>query len=52
MTPLQTQQSLDINFDDYGAFDLNSEVLAFTNLDESIVIDPSYAYSMNYHVQQ
>jgi hypothetical protein len=38
MTPLQTQQSLDITFDDSGAFDVNSELLAFTNLDDSIII--------------
>jgi hypothetical protein len=44
MTPLQTQQSLDITFDDAGAFDANSEILAFTNLDDSIIIDPSQAY--------
>jgi hypothetical protein len=44
MTPLQTQQSLDITFDDAGAFDTNSEILAFTNLDDSIIIDPSQAY--------
>ncbi|KAH9883016.1 hypothetical protein J1614_000383 [Plenodomus biglobosus] len=44
MTPLQTQQSLDLTFDDSGAFDINSEILAFTNLDESIVINPSQAY--------
>lgn len=47
MTPLQTQQSLDLTFDDGGAFDVNSETLAFTNLDESIVIDPSRAH-INY----
>ncbi|KAL6707124.1 hypothetical protein ACN47E_004876 [Coniothyrium glycines] len=51
MTPLQTQQSLDLTFDDSAAFDMNAEILAFTNLDESIVIDPSYAYN-NYHPQQ
>ncbi|KAI8943693.1 hypothetical protein NX059_001676 [Plenodomus lindquistii] len=45
MTPLQTQQSLDLTFDDSGAFDINSEILAFTNLDESIVIDPSQVYT-------
>lgn len=50
MTPLQTQQSLDLNFDDSGAFDINSEILAFTNLDDSIIIDPAHAY-MNYHIQ-
>lgn len=44
MTPLQTQQSLDLTFDDSGAFDINAEILAFTNLDESIIIDPSHAY--------
>ena len=38
------KQSLDVTFDDSGAFDINSEILAFTSLDESIVIDPSYAY--------
>lgn len=45
MTPLQTQQSLDLAFDDASSFDINSEILQFTNLDESIVIDPSHAYS-------
>ena len=45
MTPLQTQQSLDLTFDDSGAYDINSELLAFTNLDDSIVIDPSHTYS-------
>jgi len=45
MTPLQAQQSLNLTFDDSGAFDINSEILAFTNLDESIVIDPVHAYS-------
>ncbi|KAF2262883.1 aldehyde dehydrogenase [Lojkania enalia] len=45
MTPLQTQQSLDLAFDDSSSFDLNSEILQFTNLDDSIVIDPSQAYS-------
>jgi hypothetical protein len=49
MTPLQTQQSLDITFDDSGAFDMNSEILAFTNLDDSIIIDPSQVYG-NYHL--
>lgn len=44
MTPLQMQQSLDLNFDDSGAFDINTEILAFTNLNENIVIDPSRAY--------
>ena len=47
MTPLQSQQSLDLTFDDSGAFDINSEILAFTNLDDSIIIDPSQHY-MNY----
>jgi len=41
VTPLQTQQSLDLIFDDVSAFDINSETLAFTNLDESIIINPS-----------
>lgn len=45
MTPLQTQQSLDLTFDDSGAYDINSELLAFTNLDDSIIIDPSQAFS-------
>ncbi|KAF1936775.1 aldehyde dehydrogenase-like protein [Clathrospora elynae] len=45
MTPLQTQQSLDLTFDDSGAFDINSEILAFTNLDDSIVINPSQSYA-------
>ncbi|KAH7089813.1 aldehyde dehydrogenase-like protein [Paraphoma chrysanthemicola] len=49
MTPLQTQQSLDITFDDSAAFDINSEILAFTNLDDSIVIDPSQVYGA-YHM--
>jgi aldehyde dehydrogenase (NAD+) len=44
MTPLQTQQSLDITFDDADAFNVNSEILAFTNLDDSIIIDPSQVY--------
>ncbi|KAF1844823.1 aldehyde dehydrogenase-like protein [Cucurbitaria berberidis CBS 394.84] len=48
MTPLQVQQSLDLTFDDSGAFDMNSEILAFTNLDDSIIIDPSQVYG-NYH---
>jgi hypothetical protein len=39
MTPLQAQQSLDITFDDAGAFDVNSEIL-----DDSIIIDPSQVY--------
>ncbi|CAO2648337.1 Nn.00g076040.m01.CDS01 [Neocucurbitaria sp. VM-36] len=51
MTPLQTQQSLDLTFDDSGAFDINTEILAFTNLDESIIIDPSQVYG-NYHLHQ
>ena len=48
MTPLQTQQSLDLAFDDSSSFDLNSEILQFTNLDDSIVIDPSQASSQVY----
>lgn len=52
MTPLQAQQSLDLTFDDSGAFDINSELLAFTNLDDSIVIDPSRAYAAHYGLQQ
>jgi hypothetical protein len=44
MTPLQMQQSLDLNFDDSGAFDINSEILAFTSLDDSIIIDPSRTF--------
>ncbi|EFQ87008.1 hypothetical protein PTT_17628 [Pyrenophora teres f. teres 0-1] len=51
MTPLQAQQSLDLTFDDSGAFDVNSEILAFTNLDESIVIDPVHAYP-HFEMQQ
>ena len=51
MTPLQSQQSLDLTFDDSGAFDMNSEILAFTNLDDSIIIDPSHAFA-NYNRQQ
>ncbi|KAF2024740.1 aldehyde dehydrogenase-like protein [Setomelanomma holmii] len=41
MTPLQAQQSLDITFDDSAAFEINSEILAFTNLDDSIILNPS-----------
>ena len=48
MTPLQAQQSLDLVFDDSGAFDVNSELLAFTNLDDSIVIHPSHLYGHQY----
>ncbi|KAF2016395.1 aldehyde dehydrogenase-like protein [Aaosphaeria arxii CBS 175.79] len=44
MTPLQTQQSLDLTFEDSGSFDLNSDMLQFTSLDDSIPIDPSQAY--------
>jgi hypothetical protein len=51
MTPLQAQQSLDLTFDDSGAFDINSEILAFTNLDDSIVIDPTQVYR-SYQVPQ
>ncbi|KAF2878234.1 aldehyde dehydrogenase-like protein [Massariosphaeria phaeospora] len=50
MTPLQTQQSLDLAFDDSSSFDLNSEILQFTNLDDSIVIDPSQVYT-NFNLQ-
>jgi aldehyde dehydrogenase (NAD+) len=49
MTPLQTQQSLDLAFDDASAFDLNAEILQFTNLDDSIIIDPSQVYH-RYHM--
>lgn len=52
MTPLQTQQSLDLTFDDASAFDMNSEILAFTNLDDSIIIDPSQAYGQYQQQQQ
>ncbi|KAF2710976.1 aldehyde dehydrogenase-like protein [Pleomassaria siparia CBS 279.74] len=45
MNSLQTQQSLDLVFDDTSSFDLNSEILQFTNLDDSIVIDSSQPYS-------
>lgn len=45
MNSLQTQQSLDLVFDDASSFDLNSEILQFTNLDDSIVIDPSQVYA-------
>jgi hypothetical protein len=41
MTPLQTQQSLDIAFDDNSPFDM----MEFTSLDDSIVIDPSQVYT-------
>jgi hypothetical protein len=40
MTPLQTQQSLDLVFDDISHF----EMMEFTSLDESIVLDPSQVY--------
>ncbi|KAH8726089.1 aldehyde dehydrogenase-like protein [Phaeosphaeriaceae sp. PMI808] len=49
VTPLQAQQSLDLNFDDSGAFDVNEELLAFTNLDETIIIDPSQMYGNYLH---
>ncbi|ORY17943.1 aldehyde dehydrogenase [Clohesyomyces aquaticus] len=45
MTPLPSQASLDFAFDDSSSFDLNSEILQFTNLDESIMLDPSQAFS-------
>ncbi|KAF2640662.1 aldehyde dehydrogenase-like protein [Massarina eburnea CBS 473.64] len=45
MNPLQTQQTLDLAFDDSASFDLNADILQFTNLDDSIVIDPSQVYS-------
>jgi aldehyde dehydrogenase (NAD+) len=45
MTPLQTQQSLDIAFDDTNYSDLNSEILQMTSLDDSIIIDAQHAYS-------
>jgi hypothetical protein len=40
MTPLQTQQSLDLAFDDSASYDLNSDLMQLTSLDDSIVIDP------------
>ncbi|KAF2743010.1 hypothetical protein M011DRAFT_510361 [Sporormia fimetaria CBS 119925] len=45
MTPLQSQQSLDLACDDMSAFELSSELLQFTSLDESIVLDPSGGYA-------
>lgn len=45
ITPLQTQQSLDLAFDDTSSFDMNSEILQFTNLDDSIIIDPYREYN-------
>ncbi|KAF2463592.1 aldehyde dehydrogenase [Lindgomyces ingoldianus] len=45
MTPLQSQESLDLAFDDTSSFDLNSEILQFTNLDDSIILDPSHVFS-------
>lgn len=45
MTPLQTQQSLDLAFDDTNYSDLNSEILQLTSLDDSIVMDANQAYS-------
>ena len=45
MTPLQSQQSLDINFDDESSFDLDDEIMKFTNLDDSIMLDPSQAWA-------
>ena len=44
MTPLQTQQTLDLTFDDVCSYDMNTDMLQFTTLDDSIVIDPSQAY--------
>jgi hypothetical protein len=44
MTPLQTQQSLDLAFDDNSAFDM----MEFTSLDDSIVINPGQVYA-NYN---
>jgi hypothetical protein len=44
MTPLQTQQSLDLAFDDTNYSDPTSEMLQLANLDDSIVIDASQAY--------
>lgn len=44
MNPLQSQQSLDLAFDDSGVFDVNSEIMAFMDLD-SIVIDPMQSYT-------
>lgn len=49
MTPLQAQQSLDLTFDDSSAFDINSDILAFTNLDDSIVIHPSHYNTYQLH---
>ncbi|KAF2676268.1 aldehyde dehydrogenase-like protein [Lentithecium fluviatile CBS 122367] len=40
MTPLQTQQSLDLAFDDNSPFDM----MEFTSLDDSIVINSSQVY--------
>ncbi|KAL5427693.1 hypothetical protein PMIN04_001194 [Paraphaeosphaeria minitans] len=45
MTPLQTQQSLDLAFDDTNYSDLNSEMLQLTGLDDSIVLDANHPYS-------
>ncbi|KAF1966846.1 aldehyde dehydrogenase [Bimuria novae-zelandiae CBS 107.79] len=45
MTPLQTQQSLDLAIDDTNYSDLNSDMLQMTNLDDSIVIDAHTVYS-------
>ena len=45
MTPLQTQQSLDLAFDDSSYSDLNSDIMQMTSLDDSIIIDAQNVYS-------
>ncbi|KAF2006126.1 aldehyde dehydrogenase-like protein [Amniculicola lignicola CBS 123094] len=45
MSPLQAQYGFDLSFDDSSSFDLNSEALQFTNLDESIVLDPGHVFT-------
>lgn len=44
MTPLQTQQSLELVFDSTSYPDLNTEMLELTNLDDSIAIDARQMY--------
>jgi aldehyde dehydrogenase (NAD+) len=45
MTPLHTQQTLDLAFDDASSFDMNADMLQFTSLDDSIIVDPSQGYN-------
>jgi aldehyde dehydrogenase (NAD+) len=45
MTPLQSQESLDITFDDCGTFDLDTEVAKFADMHDSIALDPAQIYA-------